>query len=125
MTTLTIPERFNGPPGTGHGGYSSGRVALALREAVDAAAAVAGNGGAAGGAAAGLGGDDAIEVSLRAPVPVERELAVELRDDGVVVVDGETLVAEARPATLDIDPPAPPPIADARAALEHAPFLDA
>ena len=124
MTTLTIPERFNGPPGSGNGGYSAGRLAAALGEAIAAAAATAGGAGPGGSAAPAPTSADAVEVSLRAPVPIGRELSVELRDDGAVLLDGETVVAEARPAALEIDAPPPPSLAEAHAAIEHAPFLD-
>jgi len=97
--TLRIPARFNGPPASGHGGYSAGRVAALL-------------------------GDRPVEVTLHAPPPLETELRVE-RDgdgDGVRVLDGETVVASARPAdgaALALTPPGAavePAAADAAAA---------
>jgi hypothetical protein len=69
--TVFIPGRFNGPPGSGNGGYASGVVAALL-----------------GGRA---------EVTLRTPPPLSRELAVVREDGRVEVRDGETLVAEAVP----------------------------
>jgi hypothetical protein len=97
--TLTIPARFNGPPGSGNGGYTSGLVA-------------------------GLLGGGPAEVSLRAPAPVGRPLAVDRDGDGVAVRDGETLVAEARPALVDVEPPAPVTVDEAVAASGRGPFLD-
>ena len=47
------------------------------------------------------------EVTLRLPPPLERPLAVIERDGGVVLMDGEALVAEAKPASLEIDVPTP------------------
>jgi hypothetical protein len=44
---LTIPARFNGPPGSGHGAYSAGLLAGRL-------------------------GAEEVELSLRAPLPLER-----------------------------------------------------
>jgi hypothetical protein len=70
--SVAIPGRFNGPLTSGHGGYSSGVIA----DFVEGPA----------------------EVTLRSPVPLDTSLEV-VRDDGVAqVLDGGTLVAEARPA---------------------------
>jgi hypothetical protein len=91
MTALVIEPRFCGPPGMGNGGYVAGRLA----EHVDGAA----------------------EVTLRRPVPIGRALEVERRADGAVELrDGAEMLAEARPATLDLVPPAPPSAAAAAAA---------
>ena len=78
--TITIPARFNGPPTTGHGGYSCGAVAALL-------------------------GAGPAEVSLRSPPPLERPLALERSAERVVVRDGDTLVAEGCPAELELEPP--------------------
>jgi hypothetical protein len=78
---IIIPRRLNGPPDSGHGGYSCGRVAAFL--------------------------DGVVEVSLRSPPPLERPLRVD-RDDGHVSAhDGDRLVAEGRQAGLDLDVPDP------------------
>jgi hypothetical protein len=84
---LTIPPRYNGPPASGHGGYTSGVVALAA------------------------GGE--VAVSLRVPPPLDRELTT-ARDDGRFVVrDGDTVVAIAEPADVRVDPPPMPEPAEA------------
>ena len=59
--------------------------------------------------AAALGATSA-EVSLRAPPPLERELALEPSADGVTVHDGETLIAEGRTAgpMTDVTDPVTP-----------------
>lgn len=81
--TVRIPSRFNGPPTSGHGGYCAGVVALPL--------------------------PGAVAVDLRRPIPLERELRRALLDDGRVTLhDGETLIAEARGTTLDLEVPAAP-----------------
>ena len=74
---MRIPARFNGPPDSANGGYTCGLVAAELH----------------GGGA---------EVTLRAPPPLETELTVERDGDAVRVSDGETLVAEARSAAVDV-----------------------
>lgn len=89
-TAISIPARFNGPLGSGNGGYSCGVFA------------------------AGLDGPAA--VSLRAPVPLDQPLEIVAAEDGELhVLDGETLVAEARrlPA-LDLEVPAPVDVEQAR-----------
>ncbi len=80
--TIVVPARFNGPPDSGNGGYTCGLVA-------------------------GLIDAEVAEVSLRAPPPLETELAVERTEAGVEVRDGGTVVADGRPAELDLDPPEP------------------
>lgn len=102
--SIVVPARFNGPLESGNGGYSSGAVA----------AFVAG----------------AAEVSLRRPVPLDTELAIGRGDDGgVLALDGEEVVAEARPAPdFELEVPAPVGVEEARAAsagyrgLEDGPF---
>lgn len=83
-TTITIGARFNGPPTTGNGGYVCGLVARHVGRAA--------------------------EVTLWVPPPLQRPLTLtrdEPTGDGPAVRlwDGETLVAEARPTSVDVDPP--------------------
>jgi hypothetical protein len=79
IETIAIARRFNGPPATGHGGYSAGVVAALL----DPASA------------------GAVEVTLRKPPPLETPMAV--RHDGptVGVYDSQEAVATALPSVLD------------------------
>jgi hypothetical protein len=80
--SLAIPARFNGPPDSGHGGYSAGLAASLV--------------------------EGAAEVALRAPPPLETPLTVERRGDGsAALLDGDRLVLEARPASVDVDVPEP------------------
>jgi hypothetical protein len=98
--TLTIDPRFNGPPESGNGGYTCGRLAAY----VDAPAA---------------------EVTLRLPPPIGRPLEVVPGADGEVTLrDGDRLVAEARPTELDADAPPPLPASEATEGASHSPFLD-
>jgi hypothetical protein len=80
--TLVIDPRYNGPPGSGHGGYVSGLLA-------------------------GLLGANPAEVTLRLPPPLGRPLTVERESGGVQVYDGDAMVAEAMPVELSIDIPGP------------------
>ncbi len=93
--TITFDRRYRGPLTSANGGYASGRLAAF----VDA---------------------DAVEVTLCLPPPLERALEVR-RDDGVAhLLDGKRLVAEARPAPVDLDPRGPVSLAvAAEAATLH------
>jgi hypothetical protein len=95
--TVVVPRRFNGPKDSGNGGYTCGVVAA-------------------------LVDGDSVRVSLRAPPPLERPLTVK-RGDGLTVLDGDSVVAEAAPAELDLDVPEPVGAEDAeeaaRAGYEH------
>jgi hypothetical protein len=72
---MLIPARFNGPPGSGNGGWSAGAFA---------AAAGARPGGDV------LGGGSVVEVTLRVPPPLETTLELA---DGVVADPDGTVVA--------------------------------
>lgn len=98
-----IGERYNGPPGSGNGGYSCGLVAAALPP-----------------------GDGIPEVTLRTPPPLERELRVEQVDGGITVLDDVTLgarllIAEARRVAADLEAPDPVSFAAAVAASAGSP----
>lgn len=94
--TIIIEERFCGPPGMANGGYVCGIMAQAL--------------------------DGPAEVTLRRPIPVERPLRLERLSDGrIALQDGDDLLVEARPATLDLETPAPPTYAQAEEAAARYP----
>lgn len=97
IITTSIAARFNGPPGSGNGGYVCGLIAQAL-----------------GGTA---------EVTLRAPPPLDTPLTLELDGARAALRDGETLLAEAHRASLAIEPPAAPSLAQAQAAAARYPGL--
>jgi len=92
MTAVVIPARFNGPPGSGHGGYSAGLVAAALGPSAT--------------------------VRLAAPPPLETGMTIEDADFGVRLVNDATLVAEARPGRPAIDVPPALGVAAAERASE-------
>ncbi|HVB27263.1 MAG TPA: hypothetical protein VNE21_05065, partial [Mycobacteriales bacterium] len=100
-TTLCIPGRFMGPPGSANGGYLAGRLA----------ALVACSPG------------ESVTVTLRSPAPLEVALRVErMSADGAPTVRlhiGSTLVAEASLGDLDLVPAAPVDLAVAHAARAH------
>jgi hypothetical protein len=98
METLMIDARFNGPDGSANGGYTCGRIAALL------------------------GGD--AEVTLRSPPPLERPLALERDGDGLRILDGETLVAEALPGSVELDVPDPPSWDEADRAVARYPGFE-
>ena len=88
---ILIERRFRGPNGSGNGGYTCGRIGAFV--------------------------EGPAEVTLRLPPPLERPLAVLRGDDGGVrVLDDGALVAEARPAVVELEPPAGPSFEEAAAA---------
>jgi hypothetical protein len=83
--SLTITARHNGPPGSANGGYTCGMLAQRV-------------------------GAEIVEVTLRNPPPLERALDPVADGERVELRDGEALIAEARPAELQLDVPGPVPI---------------
>jgi hypothetical protein len=98
--TLTIDPRFNGPPDSGNGGYTCGRLARFVEA-------------------------DAAEVTLRLPPPIGRALEVERDGDGVVLRDGDAVVAEASPTEVAAEAPSPVDATEAAEAEVDSPFLAA
>jgi hypothetical protein len=92
--TLTIPAWFNGPPGSGNGGYTCGRVAQ-------------------------LVGAEVVEVSLRRPPPLDTPLEVVREGERVEVRDGDALVAEGGPSELLVDVPDPVQASEIEAVREE------
>ncbi|MDP9187888.1 MAG: hypothetical protein M3O25_01410 [Actinomycetota bacterium] len=88
---VMIERRFRGPSASANGGYAAGLLAAHVE------------------------GDPAVEVTLRVPPPLDRTLAVERGDSGARLLDGDSVIAEARPS-----PPAelklPEPVSLAQAA---------
>ena len=95
---ITIDGRFNGPEGSGNGGYTSGLIA-------------------------GMFGS-AVEVTLRRPPPLDRPLDVEREGERLLVRDGDALVAEAAPARVDVDVPESPSYEEAERAAERYPGFE-
>ena len=92
--TLIIESRFNGPRLSGNGGYVGGVMAGRFTEA--------------------FGGDGTVEITLRAPIPIDRALQVVREAEALKLCDGDTLICEARAGSLAhlTPPPAPTDWAD-------------
>ena len=79
---MRIAARFNGPPVSANGGVTAGRLAAYV-------------------------GAAAVEVTLRRPPPLDVDLRVDASGGGARLLDGDVLVAEAVPSTVDVEPGAP------------------
>jgi hypothetical protein len=84
---VIVARRFRGPPTSGNGGYCCGLLAQRM------------------------GG--AVEVTLRAPPPLDRALGIDCDDAGCALRDGAQLIGQARAGVLDLDMPDPPSFAQA------------
>jgi hypothetical protein len=95
---VVIDPRFRGPPEIANGGYACGMLAAHVEPA------------------------PAVEVTLRAPVPLDTPLQVERTDGRAMLLNGETVLAEAVPAE-DPGSEVPPPVSveQARRASREAP----
>lgn len=82
VETFEIAERFRGPPRSGNGGYVCGRIARHLQGTV--------------------------AVRLKAPPPLNTGLRLESTDTGARLLNGTTLIGEAKPALLTLEPPPGP-----------------
>lgn len=99
---LTLTTQFVGPPELGNGGFVVGHLASALASTL------------ASGDVVGAG---PVEVTLRAPLPLDVAFRFQFSDDGsVALVNGADVLATAKRVTLDMDVPEPP-TADAAGAL--------
>jgi len=93
---IMVDQRFCGPPDSANGGYICGLVAGFIE-------------GTAG-------------ITLRKPPPLGRELDVECTNDrSVILRDGDVVLAEGQPASLDLDVPSPPTYAEAVEASKLSP----
>lgn len=82
--TIIIDRRFNGPRLSGNGGYVAGLLA----QHIDA--------------------EGAVEVTLRAPVPIDVPMTLVPDGDARhVLKHGERVICEARPSSLALAPPGP------------------
>lgn len=102
---LLIPSRFCGPPESGNGGWTSGHLATFMPPATASSPG-------------STAPPSAITVRLRTPPPLDVPMHVVEVDGGVDLLDGDVLVAQARPsAPLSREGiPAPVPFAVASAA---------
>ncbi len=90
---MRIAGRFNGPPGSGNGGVTCGKLASYV-------------------------GAPAVEVTLRRPPPLDTDLRVDASEGSARLLHGDLLVAEAAPASVELELPGAMTVEDARTAEE-------
>ncbi len=76
---VQVPNRFNGPPGSGNGGWSAALLGKHVGPEV--------------------------EVTLKRPIPLDRHIQVVASADTATLADGDLEIASARCAELDLDIP--------------------
>jgi len=74
-----IPNRFNGPPGSGNGGWSAALLGKHVGPEV--------------------------EVTLKRPIPLDRDIQIVADGNAATLLDGDVEIASARRAELDLDIP--------------------
>jgi hypothetical protein len=89
-STILIAAKFRGPPKSGNGGYVSGVISDAFTRGVH-----------------NLPNQGAVEVTLRAPIPLDQPLTTQREGESFFVRHGDTLIAEATTKTLQMEVPTP------------------
>ena len=89
-TTVAIARRYRGPENSGNGGYSCGLLARVF--------------------------DRPVEVTLKAPPPLNTPLRLVRDEDGARLLHGDAEIAVAREAAVDVEPPPAPTMSAAEAA---------
>jgi hypothetical protein len=95
LETIIVPARFSGPPNSGNGGYT---CALLARHVGNPA-----------------------EVTLRKPIPIDREMRVIAEDGTFKLLDSEVLIAEGNPASIVLELPNPVSFTEAQRVAEQSP----
>jgi hypothetical protein len=101
--SISIAAQFRGPPHSGNGGYVAGAFAGELTGGVH-----------------NLRNRQAVEVTLRAPIPLDKSLSVHRANAALTIRDSETLIAEAKLVELQMDVPVPATWQEASAARDHS-----
>ena len=100
---MIVEDRFRGPPTSGNGGYVSGLFAGLLSSSQDTSRK-----------------ESAIEVTLRAPIPLDTPMTTQVGEAGATVHHGETLIAEVRPSQTTFESRQPPSWEETMAAAPNA-----
>ncbi|HEV2087219.1 MAG TPA: hypothetical protein VGR21_02790 [Cryptosporangiaceae bacterium] len=79
---ILVERRYRGPARSGNGGYTSGLLAVALRQATGATTAT---------------------VTLQVPPPLDQPMALKPHGAGLRLLHGETVVAEVAPGEFTAD----------------------
>ncbi|HPU29101.1 MAG TPA: hypothetical protein PLM71_02130 [Syntrophorhabdaceae bacterium] len=90
---IVIDKRFCGPSTSGNGGYVCGLLA----SFIDSPGAI---------------------VRLLKPIPLDTELEIQKKAWGIILVEGDTVLAVARPSRITFEPPLCPDYKEVKAASE-------
>jgi hypothetical protein len=90
---VIVARRFRGPPASGNGGYCCGLLAQRMAGAV--------------------------EVTLRAPPPLDRALGIDCDASGCALRDGAQVIGQARATALDLELREPPSLAHAERCVQR------
>lgn len=96
---IYIDDKYNGPPGSGNGGYVAGLLAKCVKSS-------------------------SVMVTLRLPPPLNTELDVLYEGDVAKLMDNEKIVAEASAASLDIVLPVYPSLENAKECSKRYPGFE-
>ena len=96
LRSVEIPRRFRGPTHSANGGYACGLIASVLGPVAT--------------------------VTLRAPPPLDRPLALARKDGRAALLDGERLLGEGVPEAPEIEGPPPVTVEAAHEALTRTPW---
>lgn len=95
LETVIVPARFSGPPNSGNGGYTCALLAKHI--------------------------GNPVEVTLRKPIPIDREMQIVADGELRKLLAGEEVVAEGKSTTLELDLPRPVLFAQAEDAADKSP----
>jgi hypothetical protein len=101
--SVEVATQFRGPPESGNGGYVSGLLAGFLTHPLSM---------------------EGIEVTLRAPTPLDTPMEIRVDDEQASAYVGETLIGQALPKKLELDVPSPPSFAQVLAVQQNSAALD-
>jgi hypothetical protein len=93
LQSVSINQRFKGPPGSGNGGYSCAMIGRFI--------------------------DGPAAVRLSVPPPLDTPMEVRENNGLVELYHGNILVASGRPAKVELDIPKPPGFTEAQAASDR------
>lgn len=99
LDTVTIESRFNGPPGSGNGGYVAGLLASYINTSC-------------------------VRIRLMHPPPLDTEMSVVNQGDQIQLIDQDKIVAQAIISELDLEVPSIPTYSIAEEASKNYPGFD-
>ena len=97
---VRVPQRFCGPPQSGNGGYTCGILAKTFTDAA------------------------AVECTIRKPIPIERDLRIEVEQNSARLIDDDNVVIEAVVCDVELQLPQPISWEEAGQAVSKSPAFE-